>query len=62
MNLFEESAAAVSEALKRKTPDARRVRDLAAYLYRKHLLPGRCFLRAVEAAEKFLTGPKRTRT
>jgi len=37
MNLFEESAAAVSEALKRKTNDARPVRDLSAYLYRTFL-------------------------
>ena len=37
MNLFEESAAAVSEALRRKSKDARPVRDLSAYLYRTFL-------------------------
>jgi len=37
MNLFEESAAAVSEALKRKSKDASPVRDLSAYLYRTFL-------------------------
>jgi len=33
MNLFEESAAAVSEALRRKSKDVRPVRDFSAYLY-----------------------------
>lgn len=37
INLFEESAGAVSEALKRKTKDAKPVRDLPAYLYRTFL-------------------------
>jgi DNA-directed RNA polymerase specialized sigma24 family protein len=37
INLFEESAAAVSEALKRKPSDAGPVRDLTAYLYRTFL-------------------------
>src|SRR5882757_7482197 len=37
MNLFEESAGAVSEALKRKAKDASPVRDLSAYLYRTFL-------------------------
>lgn len=37
MNLFEESAGAVSEALKRKPKDASPVRDLSAYLYRTFL-------------------------
>jgi len=37
MNLFEESAAAVSEALKRKSKNASPVRDLSAYLYRTFL-------------------------
>jgi hypothetical protein len=34
MNLFEESAGAVSEALRRKPKGASPVRDLSAYLYR----------------------------
>jgi DNA-directed RNA polymerase specialized sigma24 family protein len=37
MNLFEESAGAVSEALKRKPKDASPVHDLSAYLYRTFL-------------------------
>ena len=36
-DLFEEAAAAVSEALQRKPSDAPPVRDLAAYLYRTFL-------------------------
>ncbi len=37
MDLFEESAGAVSEALRRKPKDASPVRDLSAYLYRTFL-------------------------
>ena len=49
LDLFEEAAAAVTEAMKRKETDAPPVRDLPAYLYRT-------FLRKVNAARK-----KRTR-
>jgi RNA polymerase sigma factor (sigma-70 family) len=37
LDLFEEAAAAVSEALKRKPRDSAPVRDLAAYLFRTYL-------------------------
>jgi hypothetical protein len=52
MNLFEESAAAVSEALMRKSKDASPVRDLSAYLYRTFLSESEpCQNQAIAARE-----------